>query len=58
MRLKSRDFTENKIFKREMISILSKFVFSATIHKSKEDLDFIFSEGKVGPFYIIKDENI
>jgi len=57
-KLKSSDFTVKKIFKREMMSILSKFMFYATMSMSKEFLDIMFENNKIGSFYIIRDEKV
>lgn len=64
-KLRGRDFTAKKIFKREIISVLSNFVFHATIHTSnkrfkdiKIDLDNLFMKNKTDPFYIIKNDKV
>ncbi|PKP59878.1 MAG: hypothetical protein CVT89_00735 [Candidatus Altiarchaeales archaeon HGW-Altiarchaeales-2] len=58
-KLKHADFSAKKIFKREIMSIMSKFVFSSVLlNVEKSALDIYFNENKVGPFYVINDNEI
>ena len=58
-KLKHADFSTKKIFKREIMSIMSKFVFSSLLPDvEKSSLDVLFEGNKAGPFYVINRNKI
>lgn len=58
------EYEDRKIFQKEMLSILSKFTFSAILNvdkaygDTKELLSTLFENRQVRPFYIIDPERI